>query len=150
MTLRDLQHPAALAAVAASLRGDASSALFRHEVAFVLGQARLLDGAADACLCTEREAGEDAEMKKLFSEQTASVGRSLLAESKCCCKAAAAKGACRKSYEALAECLEDEGEHIMARHEAALALGSLASDTKAETLKLSTGDTLRTRAVHLL
>lgn len=137
-TLRDLRVPAATAAVARALREDSSSALLRHEIAFVLGQIQFpqFDGnepgeaAADAVVSREPEAG------KSEQEPFPAVITS-------------ANAAASESAQALVYCLSNPGEHSMARHEAALALGSLGADPRASTCECG-GESVRNVVLNAL
>lgn len=112
MTLRDLQCPASTIAVARALRYDATSALFRHEIAYFLGQIRFPCATREECSVASSVSLPDAEAAK---------GGPIPLDT-------TPDEAARESAQALIHCLENPDEHPMARHEAALGLGSLGSD----------------------
>ena len=118
VTLRGLRIPAAAAAVARALRHDETSALLRHEIAFVLGQIQFPSSERTASATLSTETSPQPEMTQGLDSFPASIS---------------AEAAASEAAQALIHCLDNPSEHPMARHEAALALGSLGSDARAAT-----------------
>lgn len=189
-TLRNFGSPAALAAVSIALATDHSSALLRHEVAFVLGQLRLPTAEAGRAAETgeaakrQVETAETGEMmaktkpetaettgakektaatrdpraallallgpvetvEKSPSQEAVALARIELAER----SDSLEKNAARIAAAALFACLCNETEHSMARHEAALALGSLAASPEAATVAWANDKSLRDAIVDTL
>ncbi|KAL8453566.1 hypothetical protein Emag_001785 [Eimeria magna] len=122
-TLRDLRSPASTAALSRALREDDTSALLRHEIAYALGQIRFPESAAADCAATNG--------KEQGSHQTQNG-----IPGGCPALDISVDAAASEVTQALTFCLRNSGDHPMARHEAALALGSLASDARAATCTL--------------
>lgn len=133
MTLRDLRCPASTIAVARALRYDDTSALFRHEVAYFLGQIRFPRAAREECSAPSSVSLPDAKAAK---------GGPIPLDT-------TPHEAAWESAQALMSCLENPDEHCMARHEAALGLGSLGSDEDAATCDAG-GKNLRDAIVAIL
>ncbi|CDJ42282.1 PBS lyase HEAT-like repeat domain-containing protein, putative [Eimeria tenella] len=156
-TLRDLRAPAAVALLAAALQHDSSSALLRHELAFVLGQIRYPPAAAAAAAApapaaaaapapAAAAAGGEGREEFLAAAAAAAARRHAAAADAAAAAAAAATGgppdaaaaaAATAAAAALLQRLDEEPEQQMVRHEAALALGSLAAAAEAAAAKLN-------------
>ncbi|KAL8446182.1 hypothetical protein Emed_005137 [Eimeria media] len=120
-TLRDLRAPASTAALSRVLREDDTSALLRHEIAYALGQIRFPESAAaDSAATNGKEEEGLNETQNKMAEGCPALDISVDA-------------AASEVTQALTFCLRNSKDHPMARHEAALALGSVASDTRAAT-----------------
>ncbi|KAL8426665.1 hypothetical protein Efla_005922 [Eimeria flavescens] len=133
-TLRDLRTPPTTAALGRALRHDNTSALLRHEIAFALGQIRFPPAVAVDPSKTTLESPHASGNAFGVKPPPLDINP----------EAAAAEGA-----QALVYCLGNSEDHPMARHEAALALGSLASDGRAATCSFQ-GKILRDAVVEVL
>ncbi|CBZ51187.1 putative PBS lyase HEAT-like repeat domain-containing protein [Neospora caninum Liverpool] len=149
ITLRNLNSPTATAMLALVLSRDASSALLRHEIAFVLGQLRIPSSACDASACEAEKQRSEAEQDTLPagaepSEKTNKAPPRYRVIPDFLKEHLRVKhdesSAARAAFDALAQCLKDAKEHPMARHEAALALGSLGASPGASEAKGEEGD----------
>ncbi|PFH32047.1 HEAT repeat-containing protein [Besnoitia besnoiti] len=143
-TLRNLDSSAAMAVLSVALARDTSSALLRHEIAFVLGQLRLSHSSSVSAGAAEKRedaAAEDAENEAAAQRDCAPPDPSLepfffpKAEER---EVLDKRAAC-VAVEALADCLQNAREHPMARHEAALALGSLGASPEASDVQWKGG-----------
>ncbi|KAL8269751.1 hypothetical protein Esti_006314 [Eimeria stiedai] len=135
-TLRDLRIPASTAALGRVLREDDTSALLRHEIAYALGQIRF-----PACVAADCAATDGKEEASQPTQNGIPAGCPPLDIS--------VDAAASEVAQALAFCLKNSKDHAMARHEAALALGSLASDERAATCTLE-GKILRDAVADVL
>lgn len=133
-TLRDLRVPAAATAVARALRHDETSALLRHEIAFVLGQIQFPSSERSASATLSTKTPPQPKVVQGLDSFPASTS---------------AEAAASEAAQALVNCLENPSEHPMARHEAALALGSLGSDARAAACDCG-GSSLRDVVVNAL
>ncbi|KFG30244.1 HEAT repeat protein [Toxoplasma gondii FOU] len=139
-TLRNLNSPKATAMLALVLSRDSSSAILRHEIAFVLGQLRIPSASAgDAAVQGDAPAPAPehdgaANAPPQYRETPEFLKEQLKVEHS---EATAA----RATFAALAQCLENAREHPMARHEAALALGSLGASAGAAETRWEDGAT---------
>ncbi|XP_026193044.1 deoxyhypusine hydroxylase [Cyclospora cayetanensis] len=133
LTLRDLRVPAAAAAIARCLLRDRSSALLRHEVAFVLGQIQFPSSVS----CPSKTACAAGQLEnRLPHAGTRSTGGAAACSVPSPPETMSAEAAACEAADALLTCLADPAEHCMARHEAALALGSLGVDPRSATCEL--------------
>ncbi|KEP60328.1 UNVERIFIED_CONTAM: HEAT repeat-containing protein [Hammondia hammondi] len=137
-TLRNLNSPKATAMLALVLSRDSSSAILRHEIAFVLGQLRIPSGSAcDASVQDDAPAPEShdaANVPPRYRETPEFLKEHLNVEHN-------ESTAARATFCALSQCLKNAGEHPMARHEAALALGSLGASAGAAEARWEDGKT---------
>ncbi|KAL8431752.1 hypothetical protein ACSSS7_005078 [Eimeria intestinalis] len=135
-TLRDMRNPASTAALSRALREDDTSALLRHEIAYALGQIRFpLPLTANCAAADGKEvASPQAQNGSVEGCPPLDIG---------------VDAAASEAAQALAFCLENSKDHAMARHEAAFALGSVASDARAATCTLE-GKILRDAIADVL
>ncbi|PHJ16044.1 heat repeat-containing protein [Cystoisospora suis] len=201
-TLRNLNSPESITAIATALEKDTSSALLRHEIAFVLGQLRPCEAVCDLAL--QRDVKETEEEKRKLSPHTSPDSPSpssshSLADAETTAAASPVsqmseracadtnkergsekdtvrgglggkedenerkeviskiigvhtpEGAANVAANALITCLTNEREHSMARHEAALALGSLGASPEAGDIKWMNSDqTIRSLVIDTL
>lgn len=196
-TLRNLNTPGSITAIATALERDTSSALLRHEIAFVLGQLRPCEALSEVLVESDakgRRADEHREspssssssphssagssttgaapspvsqISELAFDSTRGEGALELTSDQSVeqrgkddilRKEAISKilsvhtpdGAANVAASALITCLTNESEHPMARHEAALALGSLGVSPEAGDISWKNEESIRSIVIETL